>query len=196
MLSDFQLQLKKTWREREVEFSEQINDAKRLERSQRNKLTSVLFLACRQENIFETKKKNLLHSFKHSLRNSKMNIYYKNLRKKCALNLPGMTEQRNKSWYSLIIYANKGHTQNRSFASSHIQSHLQSHSVSHAHEITVFLLTLPGRKPEAPQTAIITSLPPCLSAGSLLHVVKLNTPAVWPPCCNRRIKQCPYWDHK
>lgn len=41
--------------ETEVEFSEQINDAKHLERSQRNKLTSVLFLVCRQENLFETK---------------------------------------------------------------------------------------------------------------------------------------------
>lgn len=97
---------------------------------------------------------------------------------------------------SLITYTNppnKGHTRNHSFTSSHLQSHLQPRSVthtllSHTHKFTVSPLTLSGLKPTAPQTAIITSLPLCLSAGSLLHVVELNQPAVWLLAATKQIK--------
>ena len=84
--------------------------------------------------------------------------------------------------HSLITYtnpANKGHTHNHNFTSP--QSHLQPRSASHTHKVTVFPLTLLGLKPQTPQIAIITSLLVCLSAGSLLHVVKPNQAAVWPP---------------
>lgn len=68
---------------------------------------------------------------------------------------------------------------------SHIYSCTLSHthiSVSHRHtKVTAFPLTLSGLKPEAPQIAIITSLPLCRSPGSLLHVVKLSLPEVCAP---------------
>lgn len=78
---------------------------------------------------------------------------------------------------------NKCHPQNHIF-----QSHLQPRSVSHTHffslsqthKVTAFPLTRSVLKPQAPQIAIITSLPLCLLSGSLLHVVKLSHPAVTP----------------
>lgn len=69
---------------------------------------------------------------------------------------------------------------------SHIYSHALSHThffffcLSQTHKVTAFPLTRSGLKPQAPQIAIITSLPLCLLPGSLLHVVKLSHPAVTP----------------
>lgn len=59
-------------------------------------------------------------------------------------------------------------------------SHIYSHALSQTHKVTAFPLTRSVLKPQAPQIAIITSLPLCLLSGSLLHVVKLSHPAVTP----------------
>lgn len=69
---------------------------------------------------------------------------------------------------------------------SHIYSHALSHThtfffpLTQTHKVTAFPLTRSVLKPQAPQIAIITSLPLCLLSGSLLHVVKLSHPAVTP----------------
>ena len=81
----------------------------------------------------------------------------------------------------------KGHTENHSSTIfSHIHSSAPSHTHTHTHTHSSSSLTLSGLKPQTPQTAIVTSPPLFLSAGSSLHVVKLTHThththtAVWP----------------
>lgn len=113
-----------------------------------------------------------------------------NFRKGSALNLAGRIEcvYEPRDTALTLTQTHQINVTHR-ITSPHFQSHLQPRSVSHTlfffclsqtHKVTAFPLTRSGLKPQAPQIAIITSLPLCLLPGSLLHVVKLSHPAVTP----------------
>lgn len=79
----------------------------------------------------------------------------------------------------------KGHKHNHSFTSPHSQSHLQPRSVSHAHfRLTESQFSSDTFWSETTGTTnsyhhLYASV--LLSCSSLLHAVKLNQSAVWPP---------------